>query len=568
MRGRKAVMARRLTHDLEFRRLAFCLGTCLFASTASLARANGMTHYPATHQTVEAKEAETTMRGCLGGRPEGGFYYLVADDGGYFYVLHGNTSLLKGYVGKEISLRGKETDAVAPSRFEIASFGQIFDAPCPTLKPSFSRAAWQTERNREYGIEFSYPDDFALTPVTESGQFLGNFVTDQGVVPVARLSIPGGVYPNSNFGGGSFTISVNTEIGNGASCRQFGFSDPRFASSHAFHGIQYAEMVRTSGAAGTIYSNYQFHTLQNGLCYEIAFEFSEANPGNIERRIRVLRDIDESNLIQALIARVEFSIPTVAVAREGNPQAVPRITRFVASSQTADDVANRGQITFSWATQHADYVEISYKCIPPMAGDVPAAVILEDHGYPAGCNNTSPLFKNTTVEYRASNSSQTIAFGNNRRLDPITIVVELTPFAYGKAYPDSAKSISIQVNAHNPFPEGVPTPDGKIVLSYPVHADGTTKLQQGSSLTIHWTNANPRDACVNLYLIQDVVTGKQIYRMQLGDKCFAPASSSSYTWTIPDRYSGGGFRIYSGAPGGTASGLGAHFSIVPWTVER
>jgi hypothetical protein len=561
-------MHRRLIHHtLGVRQLVFCLGISFLASSAGLAQPGGAPQQPVARQTEDSTQKETTMRGCLGGRPNDGVYYLDADAGGYFYLLGGNTSPLKDYVGKEVSLRGKETGDVAPSRFEVTALAQVFDVPCPIFKPSFSGSSWHTGRNRKYGVEFSYPDDFTRTPFPESGNRGGNFVTDQGVVLVARLSVPGGIYPNSNFVGGTFGISVNTEIGNGPSCRQFGFSDPEFASSHYVQGIHYSEMTRGSAAAGTSYSNYQLHTFQNGFCYEVSFEFREVNPGNIEHKIRVLAGRDEWNLIQALIQRVQFSRPTAVAVRKNNPQAVPQITRFVASSQTADDVTNRGQITFSWTTQDADYVELSYKCIPPMAGRIPAAVILE-YGYPVGCGNASPNFKVTTVQYRAPNSSQTVGFGDNRALDPITIIVKLTPFSYGKAYPASSKSISIQVDPHNPFPEGVYAPDGKVVLSYPVHVDGTTKLLQGSSLAIHWRDINPHDSCVNLYLVQDVGKDRETYRMQLGNKCFAPGSSGSYIWTIPNRFSGARFRIYSRAPGGSASGLGAPFSIVPGTPGR
>jgi hypothetical protein len=283
MRGGKVVIGRRLIHyNLGIWRFVFCLGVCLFASSADFARLNGTPQNRAAHMSKEAKEKETTLRGCLGGRHSGTFYYLVADDGGYFYILSGNTSLLTNSLGKEISLRGKEDDSMPPPRFEVTSFRQGFDAPSPTLKPSFKDSTWHTERNRKYGIEFSYPEDLKSSPVLESGRLEGNFVADQSVVPIAQLTIPAGVYPDTNFRGGSYAIFVNPKIGNDPSCRQFGFSDPRFASSYAARGIHYTETKRDSAAAGTSYSGYSFHTFQNGLCYELAFDFGEVNPGSIQ----------------------------------------------------------------------------------------------------------------------------------------------------------------------------------------------------------------------------------------------------------------------------------------------
>lgn len=559
-------MHRRLIHHhLEIRQLVFCLGISFLASNAGLAQPGGKPQQPVALQTEEATPKETTMRGCLGGRPEHDVYYLVADDGGYFYALGGNISRLKNYVGREVSLLGRETGDVAPSRFEVTAVAQVFDVPCPIFKPSFSGGAWHTERNPKYGLEFSYPTDFTRTSVAASGYLGGNFVTDQGVSLIAQFTMPRSIYPESNFVGGTFAISVSTEVVNGPSCRRFGFSYPKFTTRYDVRGIRYTETKIGTGAAGTSYSDYQFHTFQNDLCYEVSFEFGGANPGNIEHKIRALGARDESYLIQTLIARVKFSRPAVTPARKSNPQAVPRITRFVASSQTANNGTNRGQITFSWTTQDADYVDLSCKYVPPTADETPAMVMVRE-GYP--CYHPSNSFNPRSAQYFPPNASQTLSFIGYRGLDPVPVVVTLTPFAYGKVYPESATSIPIKVNPWNQFPDGVPEPDGKIVLAYPVRGDGTTKLQQGSSLAIRWRDANPHDSCVNLCLVQDVGKGGETYRMQLGPsggKCFSPGSSGSYTWTVTDRFSGSHFRIYSASPGLSASGLGAPFSIVPAT---
>ena len=316
---------------------------------------------------------------------------------------------------------------------------------------------------------------------------------------------------------------------------------------------------------GTEFSEYRFHTFQNGLCYELAFVLSEIVPGMSERKSRMMREMDEWNLVQPLIRRVQFSRPTAVPVRKNNPQAVPHITRFVASSQTANDDTNRGQITFSWTARNTDYVDLSCKYVPALGAKIPATVMVRE-GYP--CYHASWSLNPKGVHHLPPNAAQTWSFISYRGLYPARVVVTLTPFAYGKVYTKSARSFPIQVNPYNQFPDGVPEPDGKVVLSYPVRADGTTKLRKRSSLTIHWTEATPRDSCVNLYLVQDVGAGKWAYRMQLPNRCFSPAKGGSHTWTIPDRFSGAGFRIYAREPGGPASGWGTPFSIIPATAGR
>lgn len=550
----------RLTRgSLEIWRFALFLGVSLWTCGFAFTQANHRPQVPARDLAEKEKGKETTLRGCLGARP-GMYYDLVADEGGWYYLLKGNTSILDKFAGKEISVRGYE-DGSLPHAFRVTGLSEVFDTPCPAFKPSLSHTAWHTEENRKYGIKFAYPDDLQRAAPPEPGVVEGNFVTDQKVMAVAHLTIPAKIYPDSNFGGGSFAIFVNPEIGNDPSCRQFGFSDPEFTSTHVIGGIHYSEAQRDGIAAGSSSASRYFHTFQNGLCYELYFEFWEGSPANIERKVRVVQEKDQISLIESLIAGVNFFRPATAPQKERNPRAAPRVTQFAASTQTADDATNRGQITFSWTTQDADYVELSYQCPPPPAPPAPPEVVIVEHGFPWSCENASPVFKSGAVQSRTPNGSATIGFGNYHRIDPISIIVRLTPFSHGKAYPDSAKSISIQIDPHNPFPEGVPAANGRVVVSYPVSADGTTTLKQGSSLTVRWTDTVPGDPCVNLYLVQDDGRGGQTYRLQLGGQCFMPASGGSYTWTIPVKYSGSGFRIYSRAPGGGPSGLGPPFSI-------
>jgi hypothetical protein len=96
-------------------------------------------------------------------------------------------------------------------------------------------------------------------------------------------------------------------------------------------------------------------------------------------------------------------------------------------------------------------------------------------------------------------------------------------------------------------------------LSY--SGGGKAWYPQRSSLTISWTDTLSRDPCINLYLVQDKGEGLH-YVTQVVNKCLQPAASGAYTWTIPGKYSGSGFRIYGGAPGGMSSAVGPAFNIV------
>jgi hypothetical protein len=540
-------------------KLALYLGVCVFGCSSPLAQANKNPAAP--DGRPEGMANEVTVVGCLSGSPEA---LLLSDSEGSVFRLTGRTPALAKHVGEEISVRGtKDEDTDSITSVAVTSVTEVFKAPEPRLSSSFRNSSnWRAHANVEYGVKFAMPQ-FSGSATGSGVNLQANFVADDATVTVGTLEIPREIYPDTNFVGGSFALSVNPEITNVKSCEQFGTSDPRYLSSRTMGGIRYAELTAGEGAAGTAYSEYYFHTFQNGLCYEIAFEFGEYNTGNQDLgcRVSLLREKDELTVIEALAGRVSFFPPTAKAPAPSKSSSIPKITSFSASSDLADDVTNRGQITFSWSSEGVDYVELSYRCSVRSDG----VVILEGEG--RNCENSgAPAIQYPEHFNRSPNSSTDVIFGNFHRDDPISIEVTITPFSNGMAYPQFGKSLTINVDPHNPFPEGVPSATANMTILYSASADGSSKYQPGSQLTIRWTDTLLRDPCVDLYLVQDrnvrARNGGRNYISQIVDQCLTPASGGSYTWTIPSKYLGSDFRIYARTPGGTSSAWGPAFSIV------
>ena len=514
------------------------------------------------YSAVFAQAHASTLTGCLSGGRDG---FSLTVDRDRWYRLTGNTSDLARYVYKQISVEGEEdvSTQLRPGdtrrSFKVIRF-KAFETPKPSLSPSFTKSSsWHSETNPEYGIEFTHPDALSRISASESRALQANFVADQNIATVARFSIPREIYPNTNFVGGLFAMFVNPEIRNSQSCSEFGNYVPRFRSSYRAGNILYSTMKGVSISTGSADEYRYFHTFQNGLCYELAFDLVEISTGNYDLgcTIPVIREEDELNLIEPLLSRVAFVRPTIAVASESNPNAAPRITKFEASSKTADNVANRGQITFPWSTQDADYVEFSYRCVPAPHGS--GVVILQSGGC-CECENSTLRLNGGPSPNHSPNGSQSVLFGNHLQSEPISITVTLTPFSRAKPYHDSSKSLSIQVEPYNPFPEGVPVANGNLIVTYSASTGGTGNYKQGSSMTIRWKDTLPPDPCVDLYLVQDDGRGGQKYRCKSWI-LLSPARSGSYKWTIPEKYFGSGYRIFARTPGGSSSGLGPSFSI-------
>ncbi len=220
-------------------------------------------------------------------------------------------------------------------------------------------------------------------------------------------------------------------------------------------------------------------------------------------------------------------------------------------------MVDRGVANLSWTTEGADYVELSYRCSAFGLG-----VVIAEQGGSGGrnCENDSkPITPQTQQLNHPANSELELGVANFHHDDPISIVVTLTSFSHGAAFPAGRKSITISVAPFNPFPKGIPSSTANISLTY--SGGPKDSYEQGVSLTLTWTDTLSRDSCVNLLLVQDRGNGLQ-YAGRVSPECVRPAAAGTYTWTIPGRYSGSGFRVYAAAPGVQSSGIGPVFSIV------
>jgi hypothetical protein len=575
-------MPERLEHvPLFWWPLALCLGISLLGCNPTVGQTNVSPSVPSGRAPQNEQKAK--LKGCVYGGPDQ--FFLATDESAQSFALTGKTSALEKFRDKEITVEGDGTGPPIPvdgyfepfPSFQVNRIVGVSPQREPSLSASFSNiSAWRAERNEKYGVEFAHPESMISAP-DHSPTPEPNFVTGENVQALSTFTIPRDTYSDANLLAGSFSIFVNGNIRNAESCREFGSAGPQElpVSPLMVGKLEYAAMEGGGAAAGTWYSDYYFHIFQNGMCYEVAFELVEYNAHNATTACNVplLSQKDNMNLINPLLAKVSFFQPTVPSLKERDPNAVPRVTGFSASSEIADGRTNRGQITFSWTTQDAEYVEFTYTCVVPdetAQGGI-LSVVISENGPNRYCQNI-PSFKRYSAGhfYHSPNSSEVMGFGYFDHDDPTSVTVTITPFTHGAAYPASSKSLTIAISPYKPFPLGVPVDTRNMTLAYTPAAEGTQGYQQGSTLSITWTDTRIQDPCVILYLVQDNGRdGGEDYLLQINGKreigCLRPSRSGSYTWLVTSRYSGSGFRVLARTPGGTSGTLGAPFTIIKST---
>jgi hypothetical protein len=521
----------------------------ILALASAFAQVSAKQEPPSTDTPDEADEI--TVDGCLYGG-QGNFELVNADDA---FTLRGDLSALKKYVGDEVKVRGKQEGSNRPLSLVVSAVTLVFKAPQVRLSKTITDPTnWIFQTNESYGVKFALP---ALPKNSVGGgSVFPNFASETGTITLASVPIPEEIYAGSGFAGGNYLLSANSEINNRESCEKFGASDPRFLSYSTANGTRYTKLTVGDAAMGTSYEELYFHTFQNDMCYEIAFSFGEVNTANQDFGCRVPRHGVTDEVLEEFMKRISY-LPPKVVSSPKPSNAVPKVTSFTVSSAIVNGVNDRGVAEFTWTTQGADYVELSYRCSTFGLG-----VVIAEQGGAGGqnCeNDPKPIIPQTQQLNHPPNSELEVSLANFHHDDPISIVVTITPFSHGVAYPTGRKSITIRVAPYNPFPKGIPSSTANITLTY--SGGPKDSYQQGASLTLTWTDTLSPDPCVNLLLARDTGRGLQ-YVGRVSQQCLRPAAAGTYTWTIPGRYSGSGFRVYAAAPGQRSSGLGPVFSIV------
>jgi len=520
-----------------------------------------------------------SLRGCLGKWPN--YFSFATDTGEGVYALTGNTADLEKYLDQELILEGHRTEDVQVEGYfkpfpalRVERIVKVVAKQTPNLSESFrNHGSWVGENNKKYGVKFAHPKDMAVNAIGDD-QASANFATQEGAEIVSSFAIPETAYASSNFRHGLFHIFVNRQIRNGPSCMQFGDLGPQEEppSPYRVGELSYAKATGGSAAMGSWGTNYYFHIFQFGFCYEVAFELwmYDAHNANDGCNVPLLSAEDELELIRPLLSSASFFSPEIHAGSATDPHSRPQITEFTASSDTADDAINRGQIRFSWATQNVDYVEFTYKCEEPEEADHGGvlSLVISENGPNRYCQNI-PSFSRYSSEhfYRSPNGSADLGFGYFQHEESTSVVVTITPFVLGNAYPAASKSLSVNIRPYNPFQAGVSIVGRHMTLTYSSSSGSSGGFAQGTPLTITWTDERTEDACVNLYLVRDNSAGGEDFVSQLSLKletgCLKPASRGSYTWTVTTKHSGQGFRILARTPGGFSGTLGPAFEIIP-----
>ena len=179
-------------------------------------------------------------------------------------------------------------------------------------------------KSRDYGVSFVYPYQYAFS----SAKVLANADTalqpksdgHDGQFSLARIDIPKGFYPDTNFDRGYFVVSLNEDMNQEECVASLG-ADPAKLNSENINGMDFRWIESEDGGRGNTSVIRNYAAYANGTCYELEMGVKTKNDQGLAREIdpnQVFRRLDS---IAKTVKLAPSAQKTVVVSVESSPAA-------------------------------------------------------------------------------------------------------------------------------------------------------------------------------------------------------------------------------------------------------
>ena len=181
-----------------------------------------------------------------------------------------------------------------------------------------------TYKSRDYGVSFMYPWQYSFTSAKGLGNVDGSNETKGGKgekFTLARVDIPKGFYPDTDFDSGYFLLSLNEDLSEQECQPTLTPVKDGKLESETINGVEFRWMQTETGGHGSASTIRSYAGFSNGTCYEVEMGVKtknergmsrEVDAGQVLRRLeRILQTVKIQPVMQnAAEARVESNETT------------------------------------------------------------------------------------------------------------------------------------------------------------------------------------------------------------------------------------------------------------------
>lgn len=213
--------------------------------------------------------------------------------------------------------------AMVPTATSTPSAAQL-TAPKKVAK---KRPSTVTYKDPTYGVSFRYPRKYTLKTGDKAkpdlaglGPLATNFVLP-GAVTVATVELPNGLYPETDFAGAFFNVSVHRGL-TSAECGQFSAPVPAESERILLSQVEIGEMTFTQVEDPINQADARYyHVFENGACYEMALGLGTL--GDVKDGTAPVDREDVFRRLEKILATVKINTEPAPVVAAGTPVSSP-----------------------------------------------------------------------------------------------------------------------------------------------------------------------------------------------------------------------------------------------------
>ena len=168
-----------------------------------------------------------------------------------------------------------------------------------------------TYMSHDYGVSFLYPwqyTHFSAKAVASDSSLQPQPDGFEGRVTLARVDVPKGFYPDTDFDNGYFTLSLNQDLGE-EDCKSTLKADKDKVKTININGVDFRWIEIENGGKGSSAKIRDYVAYVNDTCYEIETGVKTTNDGLAREvdRDQVLRRLD--GILMSVKIAPEMQLP-------------------------------------------------------------------------------------------------------------------------------------------------------------------------------------------------------------------------------------------------------------------
>lgn len=188
-------------------------------------------------------------------------------------------------------------------------------------KPSASKLI--TYRSRDYGISFTYPWQYAYVSGKSVGRDESQAASSDDRLTLARVEVPKGFYPDTDFESGVLTVSLNQSLDEAGCYATLGGTQGAEPQRRTINSVPFRWTETEEGGHGKAVKQRTYLTFANDTCYQLQAVVKTSNEGALAR------DLDPDQVLR----RLDAIIQTVKLSGVAATDPVASLTGSAAASQ-------------------------------------------------------------------------------------------------------------------------------------------------------------------------------------------------------------------------------------------